>query len=91
MTFESFKALSYSLVRKLIAMLAVYAADRGLFTNTESDKIIEGVTLLVISVAWTIWNHYQNQLKIATALQLPAGTSEKTLVNTIAQGKGATS
>jgi hypothetical protein len=79
-----------SLFRKLLAMASVWAVSHGIFTADETQKLIEGAVLLLVSVVWTLWKKYHDRIKFLTALESPPGITECELIAKISDGKGAT-
>lgn len=78
------KGIIGSLVRAALGGFTVYLATHGLITDSQAGALLEAAVVGAITVAWAIWRKYSIQKRIATALDLPAGSDPETLDKAVA-------
>lgn len=72
-----FAAIVGSFVRFGLAALATWLVSQGVWTQAAASDYVAGLTLGVVSLAWSIWQKYRGRLQFLTALEAPAGTTEE--------------
>jgi hypothetical protein len=68
-----------SLVRSLMWLGVPFLVKKGLLTGTQAEGIVEAASLMLVSLAWSYWKNHANQVKVVTALAMPAGSTENDL------------
>ena len=84
-----FVSIMGSFIRWGLTILAAWLVDHHVWSSGEATSYVTGLTLGVVTLAWALWNRYKSRIKFLTALELPGGSSEQHVNETIAQGKGA--
>jgi hypothetical protein len=85
-----FAAILGSFIRWGLTILATWLVEHGVWSSGDSATYVTGLTLGAVTLAWSLWSRYKSRIKFLTALELPSGSSEQYVNETIAKGKGAT-
>ena len=85
-----FVSILGSFIRWGLTILATWLVQHGVWTSGDATGYVSGLTLGLITLCWALWNRYKSRIKFLTALEAPAGASEQHVLDTIANGKGAT-
>lgn len=85
-----------TLARWLLTSVGGYLIAHHVLTADQSDRfssaIVEHLAIWLPglgALAWSLWAKYRSRVKFLTALQVPAGTSEKSVDARISNGMGA--
>lgn len=73
------KQLLFLAVRLLGSAAVTWLAATGQISEDQATNVIVGVLAVVIAMVWSIFNKLRYGKKIDVALDLPAGSSKKTL------------
>ena len=72
-----------SIFRFLLAFLAGYLVRHGVWTQGAADAYVSAaataLAMAAISLGWSLWQKYTKNVEVATALSLPAGSSQAQL------------
>jgi hypothetical protein len=64
-----------SFIRALLVGLGGYLVSTGAWKPEDQSKYIEGITLAIVGLLWSLYQKYRAHETIKEALQTPAGTS----------------
>lgn len=78
-----------TLLRGLIMTLAGWLVSRGLLPQGSVEEWAGGAVLVILGLAWGIYQKYAHQVQVMTALDSPAGTTPAALKEKIANGLGS--
>jgi len=83
-----------SIVRWALAFLAGYLVSHGVWTPGAAESYVNAaataIAMAVVSLGWSLWQKYRARLRLLTALDMPAGTSEAKVEDRIKAGGGVT-
>lgn len=77
-----------SIVRWVLALGAGYLVKAGIWSGAEAETYVTAAALALLSLGWSLWNHYRARLKLLTALALPFPATEQTVERVVAAGEG---
>ena len=79
-----------SLLRMLLLGAFGALIQRGVWTEAQVGDLAVGLAGFISVAAWALWKRYHDRLKLLTALESPAGTTEAHIDEKIKNGTGAT-
>ncbi len=82
--------LVLGLLRHFGAGICAWLVMNGVLTQEQTSLFLVGIAGFLVMLLWSFYNKYGLRMKVATALEMPAGTTETKLDNTIAAGGGTT-
>jgi putative Mn2+ efflux pump MntP len=89
MTQAMFNLVLGTLLRGVIMTLAGWLVARGMLPQGSVEEWVGGAVLVVLGLAWGVYQKYASQVQVMTALQSPAGLTPAELKAKISDGKGA--
>jgi len=89
MTQLTFNLIIGTLLRSLIMVGAGWLVAHGMLPQGSTEEWVGAVVLVVLGVLWSLYQKYVERIKLLTALQSKAGTTEEEVVAKIASGQGA--
>lgn len=64
-----------SFIRTLLVGLGGYLVSTGIWKPEDQSKYIEGITLAIVGLVWSLYQKYRAHETVKAALDTPAGTS----------------
>ena len=77
-----------AIIRWGLTFLAGYLVRYGVWSSGESEAYVAAASIAGATLIWSLWQKYKTRLKFLTALDMPAGTSEKKVDDRIKSGGG---
>jgi hypothetical protein len=74
------------LVRTALAGVTGWLINKGIINSGDVATLISGITVGLITVAWTVYQKYGSHLQLLTALASPAGTTVAQVKAAVASG-----
>jgi len=68
-----------SLFRWALALAVPFFVSRGIWTPTQAEAFVAGLSLAMLALAWSLWQKYGARADFVNALEAPTGTSESTV------------
>lgn len=65
---------------------AAFLVKKGIWTQSAMEGYVEAAVVGILTFGWTVWNHYKNRIKFLTALSMPAGSSEASVIAKVNSG-----
>jgi hypothetical protein len=65
-----------SIVRAGLNVCAGWLVAHGIWSSSNAEKYVGAAALALISLGWSLWQHYGMRSKLITALATPATMSE---------------
>jgi hypothetical protein len=91
-----YRALIGSVVRWLMTSIGSYLVAQHVLAADQTDRLTTDVVNhammaapIVVAIAWSVWQKYRSRIKFLTALEVPAGTSERKVDALVKNGAGA--
>lgn len=78
---ELLKQFLGALLRHALTGAAGYFVAKGILTPDQSSAMLAALVAAVLGVGWSLWQKYVGRLRLVSALDLPAGTSEARVKN----------
>jgi len=82
-----------AIFRAGLLFLSGWFVQRGIWTADQADRFSTAASVwaaaAILAVAWSLWAKYKNRVKLLTALDAPAGTTEASLERRIDKGMAA--
>lgn len=75
-----------SIIRYGLMIAAAFLVKKGIWTQSAMEGYVEAAVVGILTFSWTVWNHYKNRIKFLTALSMPAGSSEASVVAKLDSG-----
>lgn len=75
-----------AILRWLLAFGAGVLVEHGIWTQEDAATYVAGAAVALLALGWSLWNKYRGRVKLLTALAMPKGTTEATVVKHIASG-----
>lgn len=89
MTQAMFNLVIGTLLRGLLMTLAGWLVSQGLLPQGSTEEWVGGAALVILGLAWSVYQKYTHQVQVMTALESPAGMTHAELVAKIGSGKGS--
>lgn len=68
-----------SVVRHLLTVLGGYLVTKGYVDQAGWDEAAAGAAVFIVSLVWSVYQKHSTEQTIATALDMPRGTTRATL------------
>lgn len=72
--------------RWMLAFAGGYAIRYGIWTKDETTMYIEGASLAIVALLWSLLNHYKSRLTLLTAIATTEPTTENNIKQAVALG-----
>jgi hypothetical protein len=75
-----------AIIRWALTFAGAWFVSKGIITPEQSNEMIGGAIVALLSLAWVLWLKYADRLKLVTALSAPAGATEREIEKRVAAG-----
>lgn len=65
-----------SLLRAALNVGAGWLVAHGIWNSSDAEKYVGAIALALISLGWSLYQHYGMRSKLVTAMAMPSGVSE---------------
>jgi len=65
-----------SIVRAGLNVAAGWLVAHGIWSSSDAEKYVGALALALVSVGWSLWQHWGMRSKLVTAMAMPAGVTE---------------
>lgn len=72
-----------SILRWALTLAAGYFVRYGIWSQGDAEVYVTAAAMALLTLGWSLWGKYRTRITILTALELPAGTTEHELGNTM--------
>lgn len=75
-----------AILRWALTFAGAWFVQKGIITPDQSELFIGGAITALLSLAWVLWLKYKDRLKLVTALDSRAGTTEREVERIVKAG-----
>jgi hypothetical protein len=65
-----------SVLRAALNIGAGWLVAHGIWQQSDAEKYVGALALALLSVGWSLWQHYRMRSKLVTAMAMPVGATE---------------
>lgn len=78
-----------SILRWALSIAAGLLVQQGIWSQAQAQTYVLAASMGALSLGWSLWAKYRARIKFLTALEAPAGATESSVTDKVANGMGA--